>query len=91
MEIKTKFNVGDKVVGIGYNEIEEWWEIRYWFVIESICCFYENGKLEIVYDGKKLKIIRGVGEQDCFSTIEQAQKECERRNECKQKTKRTNL
>lgn len=79
MEIKTKFDVGDKVIGIAYNEIEEFWHIEYWFVIDSILCSYENGKLEIIYDGKKL-ILRGIDEQNCFATIEEAQAECDRRN-----------
>ena len=72
-EIRTKFNVGDKI----------------WF-ISCISNVYDGSIEAVVGQEDKEKGIRimylfedygWVKEQDCFATKEEAQKECDKRNE----------
>lgn len=72
MEIRTKFEKGDKV-----------WEIAIW---EGKWCVIGQYSIEgIYYDSKEgikygLHLSTSIKEEDCFATKEQAQKECDRRN-----------
>lgn len=72
MEIRTKFEQGDKV-----------WEIAIW---EGKWCVIGQYIIEgIYYDSKEgikygLHLSTSIKEQDCFATKEEAQKESKRRN-----------
>lgn len=77
MEIKTKFNVGD-FVWVLYKDKDNWkiigLQIEYIHIEKTI--FY--GIYDI--DDIDSNIPCQWEEQDCFATIEEAQKECDRRN-----------
>lgn len=89
MEIKTKFNIGDKVWCIDkYTEENEYiwrvdtcwgkWEIYGFRVFDDgVYCvlFEENYRNKRYFESRY-----NYKEQDCFLTKEQAQKECDRRN-----------
>ena len=68
MEIKTKFNVGDKVFTIiGKNTIAER-KVKA-IIFEDNTISYSAGNLDISY-----------AEGSCFATKEEAQAECDKRN-----------
>ena len=88
MEIRTKFNIGDKVYCI--NKIDgtkcqngEATKTSVWFVEveEGIVLWFTignmTGKLSITYAIEKTE---GYDEKDCFSTKAEAQTECDKRN-----------
>lgn len=89
MEIRTKFNIGDKIWFIDrYTEKNEYiwrvitcwgkWEILGFKVFGDgvYCVLFEEG-----YRNKQHFESREIyKEKNCFATKEQAQKECERRN-----------
>lgn len=90
MEIKTKFNVGDKVwiiefiAGTKYIK-EKAIPTKVWFVsyedveIKGFTIMQlENGETGIFVNLKSTNL--GFLESECFSTKEEAQKECEKRN-----------
>ena len=88
MKIETKFNVGDKVycinkidgtkyqngqatkTSVWFIEVEEGNVM--WFTIGNM-----TGKISITYAIEKTE---GYNEEDCFSTKEEAQAECDKRN-----------
>lgn len=89
MEIRTKFNIGDKVIYIDkFTENNETkWRVMdcfgkceiYGFRVfaDSVYCilFEENYRNKFNFDTDY-----NHKEEDCFLTKEEAQKECERRN-----------
>lgn len=90
MEIKTKFNVGDKiwviefVAGTKYIK-EKATPTKVWFIsYEDIeitgfnVMLIENKKAGIFVNLKNTNL--GFLESECFATKEEAQKECEKRN-----------
>lgn len=77
MEIKTKFNVGDKICVIDYFDE---WEVKWVNVkITGIEILIKGKNKTIIYNIDSL-IYGGYNEQYCFTTKEQAQAECDRRN-----------
>lgn len=81
MEIKTKFNVGDTIYII-YSNNENMWCIKE-VVILGIKIFIEEREIKIRYDTKATREntwINGAYEKLCFSSISEAQAECDRRN-----------
>lgn len=81
MEIRTKFNVGDTIYII-YSNNEDMWCIKE-VIILGIKIFIEEREINIRYDTQATREntwINGAYEELCFSSISEAQKECERRN-----------
>ena len=89
MEIKTKFNIGDKiwVIALSFNEQKddfEWKVEPTERIIKRIgVCFDDDETVEITYhtqysDGSWC--ISYYNEKSVFATREQAQAECDRRN-----------
>lgn len=84
MEIKTKFNVGDKVYRLKYTLMETENRVYRWTcVLDTINSIYTRTEkfTKIIYYFN-YGSLGGVNvlEKDCFKTREQAQKECDRRN-----------
>ena len=81
MEIRTKFNVEDKVYRLKYTLMETKNRTYKWvYVLDTISCVYTRTRkfTKIIYWFVSLGV--ETYEQDCFATKEEAQKECDRRN-----------
>ena len=84
MQIQTKFDVGDTIYII-YSNNEDMWCIKE-VIILGIKIFIEKREINIRnirYDTRATREntwINGAYEEFCFSSISEAQKECERRN-----------
>lgn len=77
MDIKTKFKVGDKICVIDYFEN---WSIKWLYeTVTGIQISVKRKKTYITYEIDAL-IYGGYDEEYCFATKEEAEKECERRN-----------
>lgn len=77
MEIKTKFNVRDKICVIDYFEK---WSIKWVNVtITGIQILIKEKYRYVKYEIDSL-IYGGYNEEYCFATKEQAQAECDKRN-----------
>ena len=79
MEIRTKFDVGDKVWIIDCFENFEHnaeWFVHYEMEIDGIKIEIEDDEITIFY----CFVDTGEPEELCFATKEEAQKECDRRN-----------
>ena len=77
MEIRTKFNVGDKVCVIDYFEK---WQVKWVKAkITGIEITIRGKNKTVIYNIDSL-IYGGYNEEYCFATIKAAQKECNRRN-----------
>lgn len=78
MEIKTKFNVGEDVFALVYDDVV----ICRWSIIDfhiSEIKIIEN--IGLVYEDLSIgKIFNRFKEEDCFATQAEAQAECDRRN-----------
>lgn len=75
MQIKTKFNVGDKVWVIGKKENND----EFYIVKGNIKIHHYDTKIKggvILEDD----LFFGYFENDCFATKEEAQAECDKRN-----------
>lgn len=80
MEIKTRFNIGDEVYPIKKYYTGDWRKSQYRIA--------DVGSIEIkhilVLGKQKIRYSNGIRseffEEDCFSTKEEAQIECDRRN-----------
>lgn len=82
MEIKTKFNAGDTIYII-YSNNEDMWCIKEVIILKIKIYINEKNEIEIRYDTQATREntwINGAYEELCFSSLEEAQKECERRN-----------
>ena len=80
MEIKTKFNIGNTIYII-YSNNEDMWCIKEVIIIEIKIFIKEE--IEIRYNTKATREntwINGAYEKLCFSSISEAQAECDRRN-----------
>lgn len=83
MEIRTKFNVGDKVYVIYYNTNEKKYFIKEMKIYYITCYVEYDNIIKINYSIHDLQWENDtdcVAEEYCFSTKEEAIKECERRN-----------
>lgn len=76
MEIRTKFNVGDKICVISYFDD---WGVQWVNVKITGIEIFVKRKNNIVYNIDSL-IYGGYNEEYCFATIEEARKECDKRN-----------
>lgn len=77
MEIKTKFNVGDKVYII-YLFCSKWKVALDKYEIIETNIKINNSRLSVNYTMKPTLEI--CSEKYCFATKEEAQKECDKRN-----------
>lgn len=84
MIIKTKFNIGDKVyivsVPLGLNSYQVFDAVK---IIEIYIKLDKNNKIIIYrfkYNGKVNYYQYKASEENCFATREEAQEECNRRN-----------
>lgn len=80
MEIKTKFNVGDIIYVIKYNDIQKKSYVDC-LIIGKIAFFYNDNsdnELRILYSRRDEYDL--VLEKDSFDTKKEAQKECDKRN-----------
>ena len=77
MEIRTKFNIGDKICVIDYFEK---WEVQ-WVNVEitGIEILIKGKNKTVIYNIDTL-IYGGYNEGYCFATREEAEQECRRRN-----------
>lgn len=71
MEIRTKFEIKQKLYGLYY------WQYK-WHITEFICTDIHINDIGYIIYGYNRSC--GYMEQNCFATYEEAQKECERRN-----------
>lgn len=81
MEIRTKFNVEDKVYRLKYTLMETKNRTYKWvYVLDTISCIYTRTQkfTKIIYWFVSLGV--ETYEKDCFATKEEAEKECDRRN-----------
>ena len=77
MKIETKFNVGEDIFGLVYDDVICRWSIIDFHISEITII----EKIGLVYEDLSIsKIFNRFREQDCFATLEQAQAECDRRN-----------
>lgn len=82
MKIITKFNIGDTIYII-YSNNEDMWCIKEVIILGIKIFITEEEKMGIRYDTQATREntwINGAYEELCFSSIPEAQKECERRN-----------
>lgn len=75
MEIITKFNIGDKIWTI-LNDFEDKWDVDIMFIVTQIIIDKDLGIMYARHDDCNL----WHKEENCFTTKEEAQKECDRRN-----------
>lgn len=83
MEIRTKFNVGDKVYVIYYNTNEKKYFIKKMKIYYITCYVEYNNTIKIncsIHDLQWANDTDCVAEENCFATKEQAEKECNTRN-----------
>lgn len=85
MEIKTKFNVGDKVWFVGFRIDKPIFDIAE-VIIEDI--FISNNKLFVILNFGKDKGTMTQLEKDCFATKEEAMLERQRRENELEEAKR---
>ena len=78
MEIKTKFNIGDKIFHI-YEMFEGVWRVSSIVEVSYIKIFEKDKFVYAVFENDFLPNIF-VEEKDCFLTETEAQAECDRRN-----------
>ena len=78
MEIKTKFNVGDKIFYI-YEMFKGVWRVSSIVEVSYIKIFEKDKLVYAVFENDFLPIIF-VEEENCFATKEEAQAECDKRN-----------
>lgn len=80
MEIRTKYNIGD-VIWVIDNTITDKYFVDC-FIIGDIICNIENdiNNLIIYIAYSRKNSFHHIVEKDCFSTREEAEKECNRRN-----------
>lgn len=77
MEIRTKFNVRDKICVIDYFDK---WEVKWVNVkITGIEILIKGKNKTVIYNIDSL-IYGGYNEQYCFATKKEAQAECDKRN-----------
>jgi hypothetical protein len=75
MEIRTKFNVGDKIWTI-LRAFDGKWYMYIMFIVTQIIIDKYLGILYVRHNDCDL----WCKEENCFATKEEAQKECDRRN-----------
>lgn len=85
MEIRTKFNVGDKIFVVYLNSSK-------YYCVTSIKVYEITIRSNnyIIYSADETLSysrydLNGYDEKDCFATKKEAQKECNRRNKGEQK------
>lgn len=79
MEIRTKFNLYERIYPIEYDKKLHKWVVIPYFLDDDLCtinCFIVNQTN--IYCSLEIHIF---DEKDCFRTEKEAIKECERRNE----------
>lgn len=84
MKIITKFNIGDKVYVIYYNANKKKYFIKEMKVYYITCYVEHDNIIKVNYSIHDLQWENDtdcVAEEYCFATIEQAKKECNKKNE----------
>lgn len=84
MEIRTKFNIGDKVYPIHIPLGKKIFMVMDKTEIKAITVVIVKNSIEIDYDFQWVRGLKYFNnhcfEQDCFATRAEAQEECDRRN-----------
>ena len=81
MKIETKFNINDEIFSISRSLEDLKWRIAEGtFIIEEISVVKDLSVCYIITPKQKNGWQYDVREQDCFATLEEAKKECDKRN-----------